>query len=658
MILVGALAVRLGYLLSLRGQPPGELLLIDSETYDRLARLILTGGLKGEEAYAMNFLYPFFLAGTYAVAHGARVAALIAQAALDSTTCLIIYLAGLRLLDRGVAALAGATAALYAPLVFYAGAILTPTLVTFLAATTLLLLTHYQTRPRGPLALAAGLAAGLATLGRGNHLLLVPLGLVFFWLVAPSRKRALVHWLAMTLGLLLVLVPVTARNYGIERQWVPVAANYAAFYVGHNPGATGLYAMPSFTESARFESEVWGTREVVSKKLGRPVTLAESSRYLFREGLRYAIGHPVDELKLAARKFYFFWNRTESPTNLNYYFARDFSPLLRALPFAWAVVAPFALLGLWLSRRAARRFVLLYLFVALNLLTALLFFVSAEYRLPVIPALILLAASAAVWILRVLRERRYRALAPALVVLAIAFVFVNLRTPLLRAQSLKRVDYLNAGRLYLDRREYGKARAMLEKSAAIDPAYAPAYESLARLSHLQGNDLEAARLALQARRFAAGERRDSRPAGTPPGANYVPPRASAPRSGVEDRLLELAALYQAGRWQDALRGFEALRVEAQARGDSELVLRLLNNTGLCHYKMGDLASAEATFSEIIRRSPAYVKAYNNLGLVRETQGRPGEAVAAYRQALKLDPANVVARRGLERLKAATPPPAR
>ena len=48
--------------------------------------------------------------------------------------------------------------------------------------------------------------------------------------------------------------------------------------------------------------------------------------------------NPVGELRLAARKFYYFWNRTESPTNLSFDFAREFSGLLRA-PISGVMVA-------------------------------------------------------------------------------------------------------------------------------------------------------------------------------------------------------------------------------------------------------------------------------------------------------------------------------
>ncbi|MDD3642455.1 MAG: tetratricopeptide repeat protein [Candidatus Krumholzibacteria bacterium] len=653
LILAVAFAVRLVYVLGLRGTPPGELLLIDSETYDRLARALLGGGIEGEEAYAVNVLYPYFLAGVYAVAGGAKIAVLVAQAMLDSLTCVLIFLAATRLAGRATALVCAGIAVLYAPLVAYSGAILTPTLVTFLAALALFLLVIYQERPSWRTALAGGAVIGLATLGRGNHLLLVPLCGVFFFLAAGSRKTALRHWGALALGALLVIAPFNLRNYLVARQWVPVAANYAAFYIGHNPEATGLYAMPSFTESARFDSEVWGTRDAVARKLGRPVTLAESSRYLLMEGVRYAAAHPLEELRLAARKFHFFWNRTEPPTNLSYYFAREFSPLLRGLPLDFGIVGPFVLLGLWLSRREPRRFVLLWIFVAVNLLTALLFFVSAEYRLPMLPAAIVLAGYALVRLVRAVRTRPSPGMPVALAVLAAAALFVNIRPPILQRQSLLRVDYLNFGRLYLDRGEHERARFLFGRSLAIDPNYALAYESLAELSRREGDDSAALQYAQRAWQLGASSAQGARTPEAEDDAPLAPaPAGPAGPSPLQDRILELGALYKAGRWSEAREGFQALLGDAWAHGDTALAIQMQNNVGLCYFKIGDLARAEEAFCRIIDLSPGYVKAYNNLGLVREARGRTAEAAEAYEAVLERQPGNVVARRALSRLRGA------
>ena len=172
-----ALAVRVFYLWEIRDTPLVEVLLIDSETYDRLARLILQRAFHGEEVYSMNIVYPYFLAAIFAVAKGSLWAVLGVQALLDSLTCVLTYGIGARLFDRRVGLLAGVVLAAYGPMVFYSGALLTPTLITFLVVAMVAVLVGYRFRPRWGTAVAAGLILGLAVLGRGNNLLFVLSGL-------------------------------------------------------------------------------------------------------------------------------------------------------------------------------------------------------------------------------------------------------------------------------------------------------------------------------------------------------------------------------------------------------------------------------------------------------------------------------------------------
>jgi len=127
-----ALVVRLAYLWSIRGTPLTDALLIDSETYDRMARLILAGKFHGEEVYAMNPLYPYFLAGVYTIFGASQFAVLVVQAVIDAGSCAMIAWLGWTFCGRATGVLAGVIAAVYGPLVFYCGALFTPTLILFL----------------------------------------------------------------------------------------------------------------------------------------------------------------------------------------------------------------------------------------------------------------------------------------------------------------------------------------------------------------------------------------------------------------------------------------------------------------------------------------------------------------------------------------------
>ena len=652
LVFLVALAIRAAYLLDIRGTPLSQLLLIDSETYDRLARLILAGNFEGEEVYAMNPLYPYFLALIYAIGGGARMLVLVVQAGLDAASCAMIAWLGLRFFGTGTALIAGLGAAFYGPLVFYSGALLTPTLILFLLLVAFVLLARWIDEGRGRLCFWAGVCLGFAALGRGSNALLVPLLLIAFRAHAGSWRRALGPWLRVFVGATLVVGVLVVRNRIVEDRFVPISANVAAFYLGHNPEATGIYQMPSFTTGAAFKDEVWGTRDALSRRLGRELTLAEASSWLVREGISFATHHPLEEAKLLALKFYYFWNRTESATNLSYYFARDFSSVLRGVPLGFGVVAPLALLGILLNRRRWREHVFLHVFWLNGLLTALIFFVSAEYRIPALPPLLLFAANAPLIVAGWLgwRMQRHgpgdtasaRVMAHSLtknVLVAggclVAFaLFCNARDERMRFQSLKRVDYLNFGVLYKEKGDLDGAESMFRRSLAIDAKYAPAYAELADIEHRRGNELEAARLAAEARRY--------RPAESPA------PTPGAP--DVQGLMLQAGTLYQAKQYPEALKLFTAIRNHAAAIHDAELGRSALNNIGLCKFQMGELDTAAIVFQSLMAEAPTYVKPVNNLAKVRLAEGQKAEAAALFRKALEIDPQNRIAREELAKLQ--------
>ncbi len=638
-----ALLLRALYLVEIGGTPLVQMLLIDSTTYDRFAHLILEGRFHGEEVYSMNILYPWFLALIYKVALGKGMV-LWVQALLDSVTCVMIGRLAARHFGDRTGFGSGLVAALYGPFIFYSGALLTPTLINFFCLATLLLLARYADSPRWPAAFTAGLTLGIASLGRGNSILLAPLALLFFLLIAQEKKRALRHWGAFAAGAALLLVLVTFRNYFVEKEFVPLSANYAAFYIGHNEKGNGLYTLPDFVASADFEGEVGGTQAAVSKALGREVTVAESASYLFEQGVAYIKANPAEDLLRTVKKFYFFWNRTEAGTNLSYYFARDFSLLLRILPITFGWLVPLAVVGAALRRREWKRDLILYLYMAVYLLTGLIFFVSSEYRLPIVPAIIPFAVHGALSIISRLAPGRSAGrhrkiglpfpLVRTLLVLPLLILFCNYRTPLLKAQSLKRVDYLNFGILYKMEGNFAESKRMLRHSLEIDQAFGPAYEALSDVYRLEGDDQQASRYLHLARQYKLSGQYD---------------RGDRRFSPDTEAMLEVARLYNEGDYPGALSGFTDLMTQYETAGDDLMVQRLLNNIGLCRYKMKDYPAAEKAFQTIIDENAMYVKAYYNLARVREAQGRIHEALDLYQRAVALEPEYVRAREAMSRL---------
>jgi len=653
-----ALVIRLIYLLQIYNTPLSEILLIDSETYDRFASLIINGNFQGEDVYSMNILYPYFLALIYKILGHSWTAVTVIQAFISSVNCVLIYIVAKNMFDQRVGILSAAICIIYGPFVFFTGTLLTPTLINLFLLLTLLFLVRYQNSDKLWLVLVAGFCLGLAVLGRGNSLLMAPLSLLFFYFTTKNGRKAFSHWIGFSMAAILVTVGVTLRNYYVEKEFVPLSANYGAFYAGHNAKANGIYTMPELTASAKFEGEVDGVREEIGKKLGRDVTLAETSHYLFTQGLKYIVENPLADLLLTLKKIYFFWNTTEPPTNLNYYFAKDYSSLLRWLPLSFGIIAPLSILGIYFSFKHWRKYILLYIYIFVYLFTCLVFFVSSEYRLPAVPVLIIFTSFTIIYLYDVWKiyrqdkinlsqqniiknkkknRRRVKKSAKiqipkefiqAMIILLPLFMFCNYKSPLLKLQSLKRVDYLNFGTLYRDGGELRKAKVLLKKSLQIDPRFGPAYEALAEVYQREGNDQETIRLLSLSRKYSLG-------------GQYSRNNPMDFNNDLNsEKIIKANSLYQEKNYELALKSFQELYDSYTKVGNQEMSLRILNNIGLCNYKLKNIIQAQDIFINIIKEDSTYIKAYTNLARVYIAQKKHVKAVNLYQQVLTIEPNNI------------------
>jgi hypothetical protein len=309
------------------------------------------------------------------------------------------------------------------------------------------------------------------------------------------------------------VLAIVARNFAATGAWVPVAANYAAFYVGHNPVASGVYVAPPWIVGAEFQQEVWGVRDAVARQVGHPVTLAESARWLFAQAIEFARTHPADELRLAVAKFRFFMSGIEAPTNLNLEFARDWSPLLARLPVGWTWLAPLASAGAVRLAGRARTLAPLYASIGVALVTTLAVFAASEYRVPCVPALAVLAAAGIV-----VPGARGRWIGPALAG-ALVLVLALDRPRVLAAHSDKSGDDVNFGTLYARRDEWVAARVLYERGVAADPANGYAWRGLAVALDRLGDPAGAARAAAEAQRLGALPALPAPPSPPPPARN-------------------------------------------------------------------------------------------------------------------------------------------
>ena len=107
-ILIAALGVRLAYLYQAVDTPLFDVLLIDSEFYDRSARAIVAGDWLGDRPFFMNPFYSYFLAAIYALLGAEYWWVGLVQAVLGTSSCYLIYALGRKLWSAQIGLLAAA----------------------------------------------------------------------------------------------------------------------------------------------------------------------------------------------------------------------------------------------------------------------------------------------------------------------------------------------------------------------------------------------------------------------------------------------------------------------------------------------------------------------------------------------------------------------
>lgn len=526
-----ALAVRVFYLLESSGNPFRRHLILDAAFYDQWARALAAGQGFGSGPFLQAPLYPYFLAGVYAIFGPHAGAALWIQALLGAATVSCAALVAGRIWGRGGAIAAGLLLALYRPGIFYTGVLLVPVVVTFLLALALLF------APRRPL--AAGLCVGAAGLA---HPLAVPGGLVALvgglWAERATSAARAPEWrslrrpvLMALLGTALGIAPATIHNLAAGGGFVPIATNSGLnLFIGNGPTASGYFTPPP---GLGRDEDLHGLREA-SRLAGRPLDPAAASRFWSERATAAMAARPGRAALLFLRKVYLFLHAYETPQVESLDFEKRYSLALR-VPFlpGWALLAALAAVAVYLDRRG--RFVLAMLAAVGSIaLATALFFVTARFRFPAHLYLALAAAGGLVALAHTpLAQRARWGKALGVALLTVLLLVPNwagvagtrttgnphLQLGLIAEQEGRTADAqreyaealradpdlaraaINLGILTARGGDLERARPLLDQGVALDPRSARGFLALGQIRQVRG-DLAGA-CSLYARAWAA-----------------------------------------------------------------------------------------------------------------------------------------------------------
>ncbi|HVU36584.1 MAG TPA: hypothetical protein VHE61_24300 [Opitutaceae bacterium] len=417
------------HLLWYLGTPLGRVPVLDEREELSFAHAIVTGTLPAEPFYRAPG-YALFLAVLQVGGVPGRAvfpAALIAGALLHVVNAVLLALVAARWFDRRAGFAAGLLYGLNPVFIHFAvrASDATPALTAFLAG--LVVLAPELDAP-APLRtrrwLAASLAWAVATILRPNYFLpwlLLPA--LAWWVLrqaeppssdaGASRRRPPV--VAAACGGLVCFALIAIWQYRVcgTPGFLPSQGPYN-LWAANAPGANGRYYVqrlslpaalavqnPARVESLLLYEQATGRRNA---------TLAQANPYWRGRFVAYVTRHPLDWLRLLGSKLYALLNDWEQYNNETPAFHIARSPWLRWNPLSWGVLFVLGLAGVGrLAIERPRTALAAGWIAAAVALSALLFFVSARFRLPLAALAAVLAggglAAPLFWVGRPRRQR-------------------------------------------------------------------------------------------------------------------------------------------------------------------------------------------------------------------------------------------------------------
>ncbi len=662
--------------------PAGEL---DAAYYYHLAQRVASGdlwllraeGMFGEAvpAFFVAPLYVYVLAFFLKIGGGSIETARFAQMLLGTIGVGLIALTARRWYGVAAGWWAGALAGAFGLFTFFELLIVPAAIEPFLAALDIYLITRaIQSGSIGSWA-TAGAALGLHALNRPPMLIVIA-GLA---IVAAFRKSPLhsperptyAKWgrlAALVVAAFLVIAPVTLRNYRATGRLVLISSPSGLnFLIGNGPEADGLLA-PAMGVTPSVRAHWLDATQVVKNAYGRDVAPAEVSGFYWHRAWDWIREHPGAELGLLARKTWYTLSAGFLPVNHSYpFFARDVGGPLAWLIVGPALIVPLGLVGLVVARPRREGYWIWAAYVPLAMLSVIVFYVAARYRVPFQVALCAPAGALVAWAIDAIRARNWTSLAvPVGAGVAAAAVVLwptrlndgrgeeQARMGLTEIQAdryaeaevwldraaanhnLPDIVHMRAGQIYELRNQPGPAVTHYRRALVLNPNEPSLHYSLGRALYKERKDAEAvaslerARIGRQAdsatRLLVLALTRLNRTAD----ANTAVRTLNPARWDAETAREFALSLADVGRidlsvtaWQQA----------AQVSQDAKDFDRL----GLTWALLGNQPQAINAFSNAVQRDPRSAPIRLNYAVAWASVGRVNDARREAENALKLDP---------------------
>lgn len=254
-------------------------------------------------------------------------------------------------------------------------------------------------KQRAAWSIAAGIAAGLATLMRPSWLLFLPFAVPIGVLFYQQRSKQLTIAGLMIAALCVTMLPWWIRNYQVAGRFVPTTLQVgASLYDGLGPQATGSSEM-SFVP--RFVQAQKAADEAAANSGESPGGIFEDrlDRRMQAAAMIWTRENPGRAVELAGIKFLRMWSPIPNAAEFQ-------STTLRLiLAISYTPVILLALAGLCKSAHRGWPYLLCFLPAVYFTFLHCIFVSSLRYRQPAMLALLVPAAGLVIALIPLLRER-------------------------------------------------------------------------------------------------------------------------------------------------------------------------------------------------------------------------------------------------------------
>ncbi len=650
-----ALAVRGIYLYESSDNPTFLMPVVDSLTYDQMARDLIDGkGIDGEFFWQPAF-YPLFLSLCYKISNYSVLFVKIVQILLGSLTCVLSYKLGKKVFSRSAGIIAGVIASVYMPLVFFEAELLAAGWAAFWSVA--LILAFLRTRENLSIGncLILGLAGGLSVITR-------PVFLPFFaftivWLLFGIIRdrietgKVFIGLLCITASFCIVTVPIATASYRIMRKAsILPHSGGVNLYIGNNPNYNETITIrPGYK---------WKELMQIPANQAGVKTHGGAQEFFKQKTLDYISSEPLSFIKGILYKTTQFISSREMPRNVDIYLFREWSKMLSVglfkifnAGFPFMILLPVSFIGLIFNFRKVPLPVLLYLF--LYPAAVILVFVTARYRMPIVPVMSILAGCSTISVYQMLKNRSYRKVAVAIVIM----FFVCTATVLPGPFYEEKLDY--EAELYyglgdsLDKRGHPeKAVEQYTRAIALREDYLNAHQNIAVVLGSEGQYKEAIKHYQK--------------------VLSIEPKYLSAHKNIADAFLNLNLLTDALKHlvivcrldnEDPNPYINAGGIFAM-QGDLDKAIvylqkafklqpdnfRTTNNIANVYLSLNELQQAVKYYRLALKLKPDDAGIHSNLGVCFQKLGLTSEAIKEFKAALSIDPNHQSARLSLEKLQ--------